>query len=340
VADWLYLSNNVEIVDSNWRWFRALVNASLRKLGEKWCRERLDEDLSRLDEFHLGNGWYRDEDRIDYYTPMAMQFYPLLYSIISENDDPERARIYRERAELFAKDFVHWFSATGTAVPFGRSLIYRSAQCSFWGALAFAKVEALPWGAIKGLLLRNLRWWLNQPIFSETGLLTIGYRFSNSSVGENYNAYGSPYWALKAFLPLALPESHPFWQAAELPMPAKTPVAAQPLVGMTLCHDENSGHVFGLNQGQAIEKWPRHCAHEYGKCAYSATFGFGVAEDDTPDAPALTAPLRSVTMTAAIFDCAKNAQILLLKTERPLRHGCPWPDVPVRTWLVAAFQGT
>jgi hypothetical protein len=79
VAAWLYHTNEVDIVDSNWRWFRVLVNAALRKLGEKWSAELLESDLARIDEFHLGDGWYRDENRIgDYYIPMAMQFYGLL----------------------------------------------------------------------------------------------------------------------------------------------------------------------------------------------------------------------------------------------------------------------
>ena len=37
---------------------------------------------------------------------------------------------------------------------------------------------------------------------------------------EDYNAPGSPYWALKTYLMLALPESHPFWQAEEQPLPS------------------------------------------------------------------------------------------------------------------------
>src|SRR5207248_7125795 len=131
----------------------------------------------------------------------------------------ERAKRIIERARLFAKDFVHYFNAEGTALPFGRSLTYRFAQGAFWGALAFANVEALPWGVIKGLYLRHLRWWMRQPIFTETGLLTIGYTYPNLVMAESYNSSQSPYWALKAFLPLALPEEHPFWQAEETSLP-------------------------------------------------------------------------------------------------------------------------
>ncbi len=340
VAAWLYQTNGVDIVDSNWRWFRVLVNASLRKLGEKWSLEQLESDLNRIDEFHLVDGWYRDENRIgDYYIPMAMQFYGLLYAKLAEEVDPVRSAELKERATCFAKDFVHWFSDDGSAVPFGRSLIYRMAQGAFWGALPFANVEALPWGEIKGLYLRHLRWWLAQPIFTESGVLTIGYRFLNPAMGESYNAHGSPLWALKALLPLALPGDHPFWQAEEQDLPARSAVSHQPLAGMTLCQDAASGHVFALNQGQPLEGWPRHCAHKYGKCAYSATFGFGVAAG-------ASAGRAGLDCTFALSDDGGRHFRLREKCESPaIENGVlssiwrPWPDVEVRTWLLPALPG-
>jgi len=340
VSAWLYRTNEVDIVDSNWRWFRVLVNAALRDLGENWSPERLEEDFRRIEEFHLGGGWYRDENRIgDYYIPMAMQYYGLLYAKLAEDSDPARSRIYKERAGMFAKDFVSWFSAGGEAVPFGRSLIYRMAQGAFWGALAFADVEGLPWGEIKGLLLRHLRWWLAQPIFTETGLLTVGYRFSNPSIGESYNAYGSPYWALKAFLPLALPESHPFWQAEESTMPVRDAVSIQPLAGMALCHDETSRHVFGLNQGQPLEGWPRHCAHKYGKLAYSATFGFGVAAGNNAARAGLDCTFSLSDDGGLNFRLREKCESQSLENGLLASTWTPWPDVEVRTWLVPALPG-
>ena len=85
--------------------------------------------------------------------------------------------------------------------------------------MAFAGVtaEGLGWGEIKGLLLRNLRAWLRLPIFDRDGVLTVGYGYPNLCISEGYNAPGSPYWGLKAFFALALPQEHPFWQAEEKP---------------------------------------------------------------------------------------------------------------------------
>src|SRR5439155_2374868 len=142
-----------------------------------------------------------------------------------------------ERSRIFAHDFAHWFSEDGSALPFGRSLTYRFAQGAFWGALAFADVEALPWAVVKGLYLRHLRWWMRQPIFSETGLLTIGYTYPNLLMAESYNSPGSPYWALKIFLPLALPEEHPFWRAEEAPLPPRRAVRTVPGAKLILTTD-------------------------------------------------------------------------------------------------------
>src|SRR5690606_4360265 len=127
--------------------------------------------------------------------------------------DDERVKRYRERAELFARDIRHWFDEDGGVLAFGRSLTYRFACGGIWGALAFADLEALPWGEIKGHFMRHLRWWAKLPIADRDGVLSIGYGYPNLLMSENYNSAGSPYWALKAFLPLALPQDHPFWQA-------------------------------------------------------------------------------------------------------------------------------
>jgi hypothetical protein len=76
----------------------------------------------------------------------------------------------------------------GRAIPFGRSMTYRFAMSSFWGALAFADVEPpapLTWGVIKGLQLRNVRWWTAQPgAYAPDGTFTIGFCYPNHNMTE------------------------------------------------------------------------------------------------------------------------------------------------------------
>lgn len=74
-------------------------------------------------------------------------------------------------------------------------------------------------GIIKGIIVRHFEEWFSHPITDNGGVLTIGYRYTNLHMSESYNSPGSPYWSLKAFILLALPGNHPFWQAEPLPFP-------------------------------------------------------------------------------------------------------------------------
>jgi hypothetical protein len=185
---WLRRIHDVKLVRSNWLFFRVLVQLGLHQVGETWDEKVLDSDLSQLESFYLRDGWFldgpegapwRDGRSGDYYVPMAIHFYGLVYARLASSADPARSARIVERARLFAREFQHYFAADGSALPFGRSLAYRFAQGAYWGALAYAGVEALPWPVIKGLYMRHLRWWMQQPIFTETGLLTIGYTYPN-----------------------------------------------------------------------------------------------------------------------------------------------------------------
>jgi hypothetical protein len=270
---------------------------------------------------------------------MAFQYYALVYAQLAGADDPERAKLFTERAKLFAQDFLHYFDAQGAALPFGRSLTYRFAQGAFWGALAFANVEALPWGVIKGLYLRHLRWWMRQPIFSETGLLTIGYAYPNLVMAESYNSNQSPYWAFKIFLPLALPEEHPFWKAEEAPLPMRRAVHTVAGAKLILVTDPRTHDVTAINPGQPTLDWPRNAPHKYSKCAYSTRFGFSVpASVLTPAEGGLDNGL-SLSDDERFFQPREFALDPEVKDGVAFSRWQPWPDVEVRTWLIAEPTG-
>ena len=337
LARWLGAINRLEVVDSNWLFFRVLVNIGLARVGAEHDDAAMHAALDRLEQFYLGDGWYSDgaNDQRDYYIPFAFHYYGLLYAKLMGAHDPERAARFRERAALFARQFVHWFAADGAALPFGRSLTYRFAQGGFWGALAFADVEALPWRVIKGLALRHLRWWAGRPIFNPDGTLSIGYAYPNLNMAEQYNAPGSPYWALKYFLPLALPESHPFWRADEAPLPELPPVAHQLHAYMILCRDQAGHHVTALASGQH-EPWIRHAGEKYAKFAYSTAFGFSVPSGR-----------RGLTQAAAdsmlaLSDDGEQYRVRERPLESRVEHGAlysrwqPMPGAEVETWLIPA----
>lgn len=70
-------------------------------------------------------------------------------------------------------------------------------------------------------------------------------------IAQDYNSPQSPYWALKSFLVLALPSSHPFWQAKEETYPVHlfdTTVRVIRPWGQVFTHA--AGHTFCLAAGQ------------------------------------------------------------------------------------------
>jgi hypothetical protein len=339
VLAWMERAGAAEPFDNNWRFFRVLINVVLRSVGGDWSARNVEADLRRIDQFYLGGGWYADGEgrRGDYYVPWAMHFYGLIYAQLAGETDRERAAAFRERARQFAQDFLHWFAADGSAIPFGRSLTYRAAQGAFWGALAFAGVEGLPWGVVKGLYLRHLRWWMGQPILSESGVLTIGYQYPNPAMAENYTTPGSPYWAFKAFLPLAVPAGHPFWSEPEAPMPARRTVHTVPAAGFVLMADRAAAHVVALNAGQPVAGFPRHAAQKYSKFAYSTRFAFAV-----PAGSGDVLAEGGFDSVLALSDDGVRFRprdhCLDARAENGVAYGRwrPWPDVEVRTWLIAA----
>jgi len=191
----------------------------LAKNGAPYSQEKMEADMDHLDSFYRDEGFSNDGPagytQMDYYSgSFAIQFLQLLYgwcdvvvlvslyADISEvkiwgDRDPKRAEAYRERARLYAAQFVHYADPQGRLITFGRSLTYRFAMAGFWGAVAFADLELpapLTWGVVKGLLLRNLRYWTKQKeILTSDGTLSIGYCYPNQFMSENYNSPGCTY---------------------------------------------------------------------------------------------------------------------------------------------------
>lgn len=269
---WIDAIQRVELVDNNWLFFAILVQAGLRRIGRAdLVDEALHERyLARIEDWYLGDGWYGDgpELPIDHYNGFAMHFYALLYAQHAEGADPKRCRRFRQRAGLFVVQFAQWFAETGETVMVGRSLIYRFATAAFWGIAATAEQDTLSIGAIKGIWARQIRSWRDLPIFTADGLLTRGYAYPNLVMAEEYNSPTSPYWAMKAFFPLALHEDSPFWQAEEEPLPVPREVTPMPAASSIV--QRSGGHAI-LHYAAPVRSALQR--DKYNKFAYSTFLG-------------------------------------------------------------------
>ena len=334
---WLLQVNRCEAYDCNWLFFQVLVNVGLKQAGAEYDPALIEANLDRIEQFYAEDGWYTDGagGHADYYVPFALHYYGLLYAKWMEREDPERSRLYRDRASVFAQDFVYWFSKDGDSLPYGRSLTYRFAQGSFWGAAVYAGIEPFSLGVMKGLFLRHMRWWFQQPIFDRNGVLTIGYTYPNLVMGENYNSPGSPYWSFKAFLPLALPENHPFWQAEELPLPPLDEKRVQPVPHLVMCRSDDARHVLAFNTGHPATNEHTHTSAKYEKFVYSNVFGFSVPRAEWGlSQGAFDSTLALSEQGDNLYRVKRTAEETRMESDVLFFKWKPWHDTSVKTWLV------
>lgn len=302
LCTWLSQINKNPCYSCNWRFFHVMVNVALYKIGAQYDPEGMEESLKFLEECYVGEGWYLDgiQGAADYYVPFAMHFYGLIYSMFMNEEDPERCRRFVDRAMEFGKDFAYWFAEDGSGLPFGRSLTYRFAQASFFSACVMAHIEPIPLGEMKGIILRHLEYWLDQSIFDHKGLLTIGYTYPNLNMAESYNAPGSPYWSMKLFACLALPEEDTFWSVEALPLPNMDKIKTFPKAKMIMQRTDD-GHVVSFPIGLQIGHVHTHMEEKYSKFAYSTKYGFSVMHSPFNFAEAAPDSVLSFELGGQIF---------------------------------------
>lgn len=336
LVQWLHGIYEHEPVQNNWQFFRVLVSLGLERVGAPVDQSKTDASLDLIDSYARGDHWYVDGRlaNVDYYVPWAFHTYGLMYVAANRLGlgSDSRAAAFAERAAGFASDFVHWFGPDGSAIPYGRSLTYRFAMGSMWGALAWADVESdVPWSVVKGLSMRNLRWWADKPISDRDGVLSVGYAYDNRRLAESYNSAGSPYWCMKYFSGLAAPADHAFWTSDEAEQP--------PLDGPVTLGD--AGWIVDRDDAQAVAliarqapplKFMEQMAAKYDKFAYSSTFGFSGDCEGSFGGPVTDS-------TLALIDDEGNRQVLAGARLAGVEDGMAWSvwfpfkDVRVNTVL-------
>jgi hypothetical protein len=332
---WLKQSETAAIPDNNWHFFPILVQVGFHRAGLPVNREAIERHFAAMEQYWLGDGWYSDGPGRprDYYISMGFHFYGLIYATLMKDVDADRCATLHERATVFAADFIHFFDDNGAAIPFGRSLTYRFAQAAFWSAAAFAGLEVYSPGIVKGLVLRHLRWWMQQQPFDRDGVLSVGYSYPNLIMAEDYNAPGSPYWALKTVLVLALAENSAFWQAKEETLPPRPSPHCIPKAAQILVHQPN--HLWMLTSGQLERNNFVNTEAKYCKFAYSTRYAFNVERGRFGLAHASPDSMLLLSEKDNYWRGRRDCQTVSVHDNYLYSRWQPWNDVTIDSWLIA-----
>ncbi|MEL7977999.1 DUF2264 domain-containing protein [Isoptericola sp. F-RaC21] len=207
----------------NWVWFRLVVQTFLRSVGGPHSLDEMAADLATHDSFERADGWMSDgaERAFDHYAGWALHLYPTLWARMAGAADLAEPRRARDVALLdrYLQDAVALVGGDGSPLVQGRSLTYRfAAAAPFWVG-AMAEVPSLSPGLLRRAASGVVGHFVDRGAPDDGGLLTLGWHHAWPRLAQSYSGPGSPYWASKGLLGLALPADHPAWTAPEEPLP-------------------------------------------------------------------------------------------------------------------------
>ena len=209
----------------NWVWFQIVVETFLASVGGRHSDEDIEAGLAIHDSLYRGHGWFADgpERAYDHYVGWAFQVYPQLWALMAPEDPRVQARatLDGDRLADYLDDAAFLVGGNGAPLIQGRSLIYRfAAAAPFWVGELSGHTRLAP-GVARRASSGILDYFLRHGAVNGDGLLSIGWHGEFPGMRQSYSGAGSPYWAAKGFLGLALPAEHRVWTAVEEPLPVE-----------------------------------------------------------------------------------------------------------------------
>lgn len=203
-------------VPQNWRFFNMLDLAFLNLEGYAIDREIMVDHAQAVLNYTVGDGWYRDGQSFDYYSCWAFNLYaPIWNNWYGYENEPYLAGRFEEYSNQLVKTYPDFFDRDAYTNMWGRSCIYRNGATSPLFANFFLKSPTADPGNARRIASGSLLQFLKRDDFLYKGVPTLGFYGQFVPVVQGYSCAESPLWLGKAFLCLALPAGHPFWNAVE-----------------------------------------------------------------------------------------------------------------------------
>ncbi|MFJ3403264.1 DUF2264 domain-containing protein [Promicromonospora sp. NPDC090134] len=293
--------------DNNWVWFRIVVETFLRSVGGPFSADDVARDLAAHDRFRRPGGWFADgpERSFDHYAGWALHLYPALWARMSGaaevaaaagDDLAVRSASDREHLARYLDDALALVGADGSPLLQGRSLTYRfAAAAPFWAGAVSGVGRP---GQLREAATRIVRHFADHDVPGDGGLLTLGWHHAWRPLAQRYSGTGSPYWASKGLLGLALPAAHEVWTAAPELLPVDVgdvlTVAAAPGWAISATRDDGIVRVVNHGTDHALP------GADGGDSPLYARLGYSTATSPLLDADGWSSPLdQSVTLLDA-----------------------------------------
>lgn len=277
---------------NNWAWFRIMVSFFVESVGGEFSPADREEDFALLDSFDLPGGWTADGvgRNFDHYCGWALPFYPMIWAQLVDGDPRYAARVqrYRERLDDYLDDALHLIGADGGPLIQGRSLTYRFATAAPVWAAALHGSSRHDLGLLRRAASGQVRHFVDRGMPAGDGVLPLGWHGAWPPIAQSYSGPGSPYWAAKGMLGLALPASHPVWHAVEQPLPIEVAPFARALQAPGwLAVGTDDGVVRVTNHGTDH----RVAGTQLPDAAPYAKFGYSTATAPVVTGPRVAAPV-------------------------------------------------
>ncbi len=240
---------------NNWVWFSIVTQTFLASVGAQHSVEEIQANLATHDSFPGADGWISDGEgrHYDHYNGWALHLYPTLWSRMQGAAALAPARLERDRATLqrYLDDALRLIGSDGSPLIQGRSLTYRfAAAAPFWVG-AMAGVDLPSPGVLRSAASRVVGHFVDTNLAAHPGVLDVGWKRPWPRLAQFYTGPGSPYWAVKGLLGVAIPGDHPVWTepAEDLPIDRGDQLRAIRAPGWLVQGTHEDGVVRVINHG-------------------------------------------------------------------------------------------